>query len=130
MVVGDHDPLTAWISAFSRNTDDRCLLWGGFQFVTGSQILLNDTAHFTFCVGGESHKAETKPKGVVGALVTKLAEGRGIRSRPDHPRGQWSIRCAGLMGSGMFLGLCHGEVECGDTIQELVASVELETGSA
>jgi len=34
------------------------------------------------------------------------------------------------MGSGMFLGLCHGEVECGDTIQELVASVELETGSA
>ena len=92
-------------------------------------MLLDDTVHFTLCVWREALKAEADSKGRVGVLVMKLAGGCGIRSRPDHPGGQCSVRRAGFMGPGVFLGLCDGEMQCGNTIQEFRASVEVKTGT-
>jgi hypothetical protein len=92
-------------------------------------MLLDDTVHFTLCVCREALKAEADSKGRAGVFVMKLAGGYGIWSRPDHPGRQCSVRRAGFMGPGVFLGLCEGEMQCGHTIQELRASVETKAGA-
>ncbi len=92
-------------------------------------MLSEDTVHFALGVGCEALKAEADPKGWVGALVTKFAGRCGVRSRPDHPGWQCSIRRPGLMGPGVFLSLCGGEMQCGNSIQEFRASVEMKTGA-
>ena len=53
----------------------------------------------------------------------------GVRGRPDDPGRQCSVRRTRLMGSGVFLGLCDGEVQRGNTTQEFRASVEVKAGS-
>jgi hypothetical protein len=92
-------------------------------------MLPDDTVHFALSVEREALKAEADPKGRVGALVTKFTGCCGIRSRPDHPGGKCSIRRARLMGPGMFLGLCGGEMQRSHTTQEFRAGVEVETGA-
>ena len=92
-------------------------------------MLSNDTVHFALSVGCEALKAEAEPKGRVGALVTKLAGRCGVRCRPDHPGGQCSVRRARLMGPGVFLALCGGEMQRGNTIQEFRVSSEVKTGT-
>jgi hypothetical protein len=92
-------------------------------------MLSDDTVHFARSVGCEALKAEPDPKGRVGALVTKFVGRCRVQSRPDHPSGQCSIRHARLMGPRVFLGLCGGEMQRGNSIQEFRASVEVKTGT-
>ena len=87
----------------------------------------DDTVHFALSVEREALKAEADPKGRGGALVTKLTRRCGIRSRPDYPGRQCSIRHTRLMGSWMFLGLCDGKVQRSHTAQEFRASIEVKT---
>ena len=92
-------------------------------------MLSDDTVHFTLSVECEALKAEADSKGRVGTLVTKFAGRCGVRGRPDDPGRQCSVRRARLMGPGVFLGLCDGEVQRGNTTQEFRASVEVKAGS-
>src|SRR5580765_105768 len=129
MVVGDHDRLAAEISAFSRNTDDWRHLCGRPRFVCRSEMLLNDSVHFTLCVRREALKADADSNCRAGTLVSKLRRGSEIWSRPNNPGGQRSIRSTGFMGPGVFLGLCGGEAQCRNTTQEFGASIEVKAGA-
>jgi hypothetical protein len=92
-------------------------------------MLSDDTVHFALRVGCKALKAEADHEGRVGALVAKFARGCRVWSRPDHPGGQCSVRRAWLMGPRVFLGLRDGEMQCGNSIQEFRASVEVKTGT-
>ena len=90
--------------------------------------MLDDTVHFALSVGCEALKAEADPEGRFEAWMTKFAGRCGVRSRPDHPSGECSVRRAWLMGPGMFLVLRDGEMQRGNSIQEFRASAEVNTG--
>jgi hypothetical protein len=92
-------------------------------------MLSDDTVHFARSVGCEALKAEPDPMGRIGALVKKFIGRCRVQSRPDHPSGQCSIRLARLVGPGVFLGLCGGEMQRGNSIQEFRASVEVKTST-
>lgn len=92
-------------------------------------MLSDDTVHFALSVECEALKAETDSKGKVGALMAKFAGRCGVRSQPDHPGRQRRVRRPRLMGPGVFLCLCDGEVQCGNTTQEIRTSIEMKTGS-
>ena len=92
-------------------------------------MLLDDTVHFALSVGCEALKAEADPEGRAGAWVTKFAGRCGVRSRPDNTSGEYSVRCAWLMGPGVFLVLREGEMQRGNSIQESRVSADVKTGT-
>ena len=78
MVVGDHNRLSTWITALSRNSDDRRLLQGKFRCERRRQMLPDKAVHFSLSIRCKVLKAEADLQGWIGFLVTKFAGGCGI----------------------------------------------------
>jgi hypothetical protein len=93
-------------------------------------MLSDDTGHLTFSIGCKTLKVEANQKGGVGALVAKFVGHCGGLSRPDDLCRKGGVRYAQLMASGVALGLCGVEVECGNATQEFRPSVKVKTGTA
>jgi hypothetical protein len=92
-------------------------------------MLPDNTVHLVLCINREALKAEADPKGRGRALATKLTRRCRVRSRPDYPGGQCSIRRTRLMRARVFLGLGDGKVQRSHSAQEFRASVEVKTGT-
>ena len=79
-------------------------------------MLLDDTVHFAFSVGCEALKAKADPEGRFGAWMTKFSGRCEVRSLPDYPGGECSVRRTWLMGPGVFLVLRGSEMQRDNSI--------------